>query len=230
MDIALELLEKIEKEFKKNCEKNGKIAELLAKINGGKGTPADSGAYAIEVGEELARAFGKFVTGDVLPNGKMYYNIAEKLITPLLEGNFKLVKEAASRAVKNVYENAGLGLNARTVKADKERIKGVVKYASEAEEYERVRKSVEDTLVNYTQSVNDEVIKRNMEFAGGSGLDARVVRTAEAKCCEWCAALEGVYEYPAPRDVYRRHENCRCEVEYVVGRRKQNVHSKVWRD
>ena len=49
-------------------------------------------------------------------------------------------------------------------------------------------------------------------------------------CCEWCRALAGTYSYPdVPKDVYRRHQRCRCTVDYYPGNGKiQNVHSKQW--
>ena len=51
------------------------------------------------------------------------------------------------------------------------------------------------------------------------------------KYCKRCSSLAGVYEYPdVPEDVYRRHENCRCTVEYDPGdgKKLQNVHTKKW--
>ena len=55
-----------------------------------------------------------------------------------------------------------------------------------------------------------------------------LVRTAEAKCCDWCAALEGEYDYgSAPDDIYRRHEFCRCTVTYKTEKVSQSVWSKT---
>ena len=81
-----------------------------------------------------------------------------------------------------------------------------------------VRKAVDDTL------------KANVEFQGKAGLRPRVVRTAESRCCKWCTALAGSYDYPhVPKDVYRRHQRCRCRVEYDPGEgRRQNVWNKTW--
>jgi hypothetical protein len=54
-----------------------------------------------------------------------------------------------------------------------------------------------------------------------------VVRRAEYKACEWCRDLEGSYK-PSEAEalgVYRRHDNCRCTVEYVVNKQRTTVHS-----
>jgi hypothetical protein len=78
-------------------------------------------------------------------------------------------------------------------------------------------------------SVVDDMVKANMDFHHKLGLKPRITRKAAAGCCEWCDALEGEYEYPddVPDDVFRRHQRCRCTVEYEPSSgRKQNVWTK----
>ncbi|WP_205422898.1 hypothetical protein [Granulicatella sp. zg-ZJ] len=60
------------------------------------------------------------------------------------------------------------------------------------------------------------------------GLSPKIIRTHTGNCCDWCRNLAGVYDYPkVPKDVYRRHGNCRCTVDYKPGDgKKQNVWSK----
>ncbi len=84
-------------------------------------------------------------------------------------------------------------------------------------------------MCNYSQGVNDESVKRNAEFLGNSGVKAYIIRTTTGKCCQWCTNIAGKYEYgQEPRDIYRRHANCDCVVEYVVDGKSQNVHTKQW--
>ena len=52
-------------------------------------------------------------------------------------------------------------------------------------------------------------------------------------CCDWCRSLAGTYSYPnVPPDVYKRHRNCRCTVDYYpTGKgKRQDVWSKEWID
>ena len=53
------------------------------------------------------------------------------------------------------------------------------------------------------------------------------------KCCKWCGRLVGTYDYATVRntgnDVFRRHEHCRCTVEFITNGKKQNVHMKKWK-
>lgn len=85
-------------------------------------------------------------------------------------------------------------------------------------------------IVNLTESAVEKSIKTNADFQYDAGLRPRVIRRSSGYCCEWCASLEGEYEYPdVPDEVWMRHRNCTCIVEYYPGDgRKQNVHTKQW--
>lgn len=83
-------------------------------------------------------------------------------------------------------------------------------------------------LINVVHSFADESVKKNAKYDYDLGLSAKIVRTTNGKCCKWCNKLAGTYDYDkAPADVYRRHNNCDCIVEYVVGKRRQNAHTKL---
>ncbi len=63
-----------------------------------------------------------------------------------------------------------------------------------------------------------------------AGMAPKIVRRAAGNCCDWCSALAGTYDYGdvyfTGNDVFRRHENCRCTVEYVCDGTRQDVWSK----
>ena len=74
----------------------------------------------------------------------------------------------------------------------------------------------------------DQTLEKNVDFQGKSGLSPKIRRTAFGETCEWCQAVAGTYSYPnVPKDVYRRHANCDCIVEYIDGGKIQDVHSKI---
>ena len=84
-------------------------------------------------------------------------------------------------------------------------------------------------LENALRATADDMVKANAEFAASSGLTAKIVRSTSGKCCAWCSSIAGTYTYGSePKDVYRRHNNCDCTVEYVTSKGSQNVHSKQW--
>lgn len=113
----------------------------------------------------------------------------------------------------------------------KSRLQGILDRVSEKKFSESRWLLGAGVLTNYAQSFVDETMKRNAEFQTKAGVAPKIVRKSPTKCCPWCDALVGEYRYPdeVPDDVYRRHDNCNCIVEYYPGDgRRQNVWSKSW--
>lgn len=113
----------------------------------------------------------------------------------------------------------------------KSRLQGILDRVSEKRFSESRWLLGAGVLTNYAQSFVDETMKRNAEFQTKAGVAPKIVRKSPTKCCPWCDALVGEYRYPdeVPDDVYRRHDNCNCIVEYYPGDgRRQNVWSKSW--
>lgn len=90
----------------------------------------------------------------------------------------------------------------------------------------------EQQIENLSEHIVDQSVEENAKFHYESGIRAKVVRTSSGHCCEWCADMAGDYEYPnVPNDVYARHVNCNCTVEYMPGNgRVQDVYTKTWRN
>lgn len=229
-DIAPELLERIRQDFNNAYTNSEKITSLLAKVKAGRATYAEANEYAVELGEILASAYNKNITSAVLPDGQMYYNIAKRIIEPTMSNNYNLIADISMQVQKSLNETAGIGIKAIRPELNSDRIDGIVNRIS-SEAFENVKWLLNEPVKNFSQSVIDDSIKANSEFQGKAGLTPRIVRKLSGECCEWCARLAGKYTYPdVPPDVYRRHQRCRCTVDYDPGSGKvQNVHSKQWK-
>lgn len=229
-DVAPALLDAIRRDFAENLGGRARAARLLELIRGGKGTYVDAGDYAEEVGAALADAFGRNLSGAVLPDGRMYWNIADRVVRPLLEEDHALVADAAQTVQQALNEAAGIGIRPQAVPLDQDRVDGILNRISAAMQYDDVAWVLNEPIRTFSRSVVDDSLRRNVEFQGKSGLHPRVIRRAEAHCRRWCSNLAGTYTYPnVPRDVYRRHQRCRCTVEYDPGSgRRQNVWTKAW--
>lgn len=229
-DVAPALLAAIREEFTRNLGGRDRAVQLLDAIQKGAGTYRQANEYAGQVGEALADAFRANLSSAALPDGRMYWNIADRVVRPMLEQDHDLVAAAAEQVQTALNEAAGLGIKAQAVPLDESRVKGFLdRLASEAN-YDDVAWILGEPVVNFSLAVVDESIRRNVDFQGRSGLRPRVIRRAEARCCRWCSNLAGTYTYPSvPQDVYRRHERCRCTVEYDPGTgRRQDVWTKEW--
>lgn len=227
-DIVPELLEQLRSRFQAGIAADPKIRALYKRITEGGAAYPDAEEYACLVGEALSKAFGDILTPGELPDGRMYFNIADRVLRPLLEEDHAVVSEAAAMVQEALNKKAGIGIKPQTVAVNEDRIDGIVNKVSDTERFEDVAWILDEPIVNFSLSIVDDILRANVEFHAKAGLRPRIIRRAERKCCKWCAALAGEYEYPdVPHDVYRRHERCRCTVEYDPGDgRRQNVHTK----
>ena len=232
MDIAPELLEKVSGALRKALIADSVTKTLLAKNEAGKATYLDAEAYSARVGELLAEAVTAQIIGSTLPDGRMYYNIAEKVLGPSLRSNHDNVTAYCKPVQERMNREAGLNIKYVKPEFDEDRARGIYAYASRHDDFDSIKSSLGSTLVNFTQHSVDESIKENAEFQAKAGYKAKIVRTAEAGCCEWCADLAGEYEYPdgVSSDTFARHDNCRCTMEYIIGDRAQDVWTKRWRE
>ena len=233
-DMTPQLIQSVTDEFHRLYNDSPKIKTLLAKVKAGTATYAEAQDYALEVSRLIGQAYEKHVSSASLPDGKLYYNIASRLIPETLDENYALVSQYAAEVQTRLNQNAGIGLKAQTAELEQDRIDGLVDMASNAEQYDDVAGQLLTAFENFSQHIVDRTNQKNADFHYRAGLSPQIVRKAERKCCKWCRALAGKYDYPdVPRDVYRRHENCRCTVLYDPAdgsKSLQNVHSKRWTD
>lgn len=230
-DIVPELLENIERDFNTAISRNQRLQEIREMIEYGTATYRQANEYAVEVGEVLARTFENHISSETLPDGKMYYNIADRVLNPTLKNNHNIVAQVSSDIQTDLNRSIGLGLNGVTPTVNQLRIDSIVNRIDAEEVFDDVAWILQEPVVNFTQSVVDDTIKANVEFQGGSGLYPKIIRTSHGNPpCDWCRSMAGTYKYPnVPEDVYRRHDRCRCTVEYDPGdARRQNVWTREW--
>ena len=82
------------------------------------------------------------------------------------------------------------------------------------------------TVENICQSFLDDWTRENARLSASAGLRATITREEVSKCCKWCRSLAGTYEYgQEPKDIYRRHDNCKCA---VIFKRDKEPFQDVW--
>lgn len=232
-DVVPGLNEAINTSFESNMMKDRTIAQISRKIRDGTATLEDGHMYAARAGENMSKALLTNLTAENLPDGTLYYNIAKRTVVPALETNYELTNEVAEQIQAIVDKKTKIGI--KGVKADfpEERIQGLVDMmTADGITLEDALKWLEEPIVNNSEAFFDDYVDENARFRSEVGLKSYLIRTAKAKCCDWCAALEGTYEYGSePPDIYRRHEYCRCSVTFKSEKKSQNVHTKrEWSD
>ncbi len=225
-DIVPKLLEKIKKDFQKKIEDN----EIIANFDPLKSDYMDLNVYSQNIGSKLSDVLVENITKDVLPEGKMYFNIADRLITPMLKIDHNLVTTPAVELQTNMNHKVGLNIKGQKPEFNESRSKGLVDKIISYEDFDDAKWLLKEPIVNFSQSIVDDCVKANVEFQAKAGIKAVVERIAMGGTCEYCAKLAGRYTYPnVPDGVYSRHRACRCFVVYNPGDgKRQNVHTKKW--
>lgn len=228
IDIVPELLEKIRGDFFKEVSQNKSIIRIDSLIQNGSATYSDLNEYSALVGKSLGDSLQRHITVDVLPDGRMYFNIADRTLQTTLRDNYVIVSNATVDVQTVLNQNANLGLKAVKPELNESRIIGLVDKISNEVDFEEVQWLLGDPVINFSQAIVEDSIKANAEFHYDVGLKPKIIRIAEAGACDWCKSIEGTFDYPnVPEDVYRRHANCRCTTDYhPIEGRKTNVWTK----
>lgn len=231
-DIVPALLEEIQNEFDKRTYDSKKLKKAFLLLQNKKATYLDANDFAIEIGEILSDVLRTKITAEILPDGKMYFNIADRILNPTMKKNYDLISNFSVDVQTELNRSANLRLKGQAPEFNQDRIDGVINRISSEENFEKVNWLLDDVIVNFSQSVVDDAIKANAEFHAKSGLQPKITRRVSGHACDWCKNLAGMYDYVnAPDDIYRRHQRCRCIVDYNPGDgRKQDIWSKAWTD
>lgn len=232
-DIIPGLLETIQSQFDEKTYNSTKLKKALKRLSDKKATYIDVNDFAIGIGEILADVLGANITTEILPDGKMYFNIADRILNPTMQKNFDLVSGYAGDVQTELNQAAGINLKAQSPVINQDRIDGIINRVSSEADFEAIKWILQEPIVNFTQSVVDDAIKANVEFHAKAGLQPTITRTVRGKACDWCKNLAGTYPYhEEPKNVYQRHDRCRCTVEYNPkdSRGVQDSHTKKWRD
>lgn len=227
-DVVPVLNERIQTSFQSEVMKDRRIAQITKRIRDGTATMTDGHDYAERLGEHLSKALTSNLTAETLPDGKLYYNIAKRTVTPALQTNYELTNEVAADIQRIIDKDAGIGLG--TVKADfpEERVQGLIDMMTkEGISLEDALAWLDEPIINNSEAFFDDYVDANATFRNDVGLKATITREVAFNCCDWCAELAGTYDYDkAPPDIYKRHKYCRCIVTYKNERKAQNVWTK----
>lgn len=213
-DVSQDILNAIAKDFKKKYQSSKAVNKLILKIDKGTASHMDSYQFAQKVSDFLNYAIKKNMTGSTLPNGKLYYHIAEDVLTPLLKNNHALITNYAKDVQTMLNAKDDIPFKGRTAKCNADRIEGICSEYSRADLFENEKAELADSIENYSLSSVDDTIKENARFLNSLGYYEVVERKADNGACKWCRSLEGTYDYSSDMDntIFKRHKRCKCTV------------------
>lgn len=240
-DVVPELLEQIERGFNKRYRYSKTISGLVDKVGKKRVSQRAIHQYALETGKLLRDTLTDVLGPSALPEGTLYYNIAERTIIPALERQHIRVLDYANDIQSAIYGEQGVTLGVVRPSFAKNRAFGLIDKMSGLPAEEAAR-WLNEPILNFSEKIVDDWVKANADAVYGAGFSPKIIRTlgpsgqrVTAKGypqiyfvpCEWCQDLAGEYEYSevsgSGNDVYRRHEGCRCEITYVTPNRVDSV-------
>ncbi|MBC2575209.1 hypothetical protein [Peptostreptococcus canis] len=226
MDISPELLKNILEDFNRKYRNNKKLIDLVATIDNKTATYEDAYNFSVEIGNMLASSFDLFINADDLPNRKMYYNIAEKVIGETLGYNHKLVSEFAKDVQTVLNKQSGMNINGVAAEISRERIEGLINKVS-SDDFDKVKWVLDEPVKTFAKKIVDDTVKANAKIHKDLGLKPQITRVVHSNACSWCKNLAGQYNYgDESPDVYKRHAYCNCVVTYTPKGYKKPVN--VW--
>lgn len=232
-DVTPDLLEKIKESFYKEIDESKEVARITKLIESRSATYAHAHDYATELGRILSKAFSEHLSSEILPDGRMYYNIAKRIMESMLGHDHQLVANVAAEVQGILNAKAGIGIKALKVPMNESKVAGFVERLSSADKYDDIAWILGEPIRNFSQAIVEDVIKANADFHSEAGLKPTIKRIVIGKCCDWCRELQGTYNYEDVKrtghPVFMRHQNCDCLVTYDPGDgRRKDAHTKRW--
>lgn len=204
------------------ASKNKRLEYLKKKIESKKATFADTAEYSEIISNITGSTFSSFVP-KINSSGTKGYICEE-----LLKSRYADINAVMSEVQKSLDEKAGINIAPQQADFPIDRVR---KVASSLEDMtvnqDVIERRADSSVSNVSKSFHDDYIQENAEFRSDAGIKCTITRTALGKCCAWCDAVCGTYVYgEEPEGIYRRHDNCSCEVIFENGRTVQDVWSK----
>ena len=223
-----EILRKIIRKYGIMSENIRTTQIIESKLKRHTATYTDAEQYAQDIGRILTEVFREYLP-EALTDGKLYRAAAEVLVQqPLLRAG-RDVGSIAKRIQEDLNGEAGIGMNAIVPDLNMDQVDGIITGIVNAESFGSSAELFMDQVGNFLEGHVDDFVRENAGFQSDAGLTVLVQRIADAKCCSWCSRLAGTYQYDdvsdRNNDVWRRHNNCHCQVIYDPrGSKRRRVH------
>ena len=218
-----ELARNITKAFKDAFYNDKAIKDIYLKIEKGTASYKDAYRFAQRVGNIRAKVLKSKLSTAYGSEDKIPFEVANEILSESCGTNFALISKVSDDCQSLINQNAGIGLKTISAEYDTEKVNGFVRRLSD-EIYEQVAWVIEEPLILYGINVVDETIQKNAELHAEVGLNGQVVRSLNPneRTCDFCMGLAGSYTVGTePREVYQRHDRCRCTVDYKLTRLKK---------
>lgn len=224
VDIAPELYKQIAKDYNRRVSADPVIDKLVRQIRAGVATQSDLAAYAQRLGEISSDVLKANIALADLPNQKLYWNIAEKTIAPVLTNVYDRVNSQGIAQMRLADKVRDLGIGIARGINPVNRIKDVLNFAVDSTNQTELDNALTVPVISTARKYYDDFLKANADIRSGLGFDTVVVREYDGvglhdrtEACSWCLERAGKWDYSEARakGVFERHPGCGCSIEVI---------------
>lgn len=224
-DVAPELYDDIQMRYARKLRDDNKLISLAKKIKQGQGTQVDLDEITERLGRHASSAMREVLTANNLPDGKMYWNIAEKTVKPSLERVYDEVNHYASMSQRTADVKHGVNLAIQAGNDPDFHIRKVMEYAVNSVSETELDNALNEPVKTAARKFLDDFKKRNTEIRAKAGVPQVVVREydgvglSKGRTCTWCLQRAGVWDYADAKanGVFERHDGCGCTIDVGYG-------------
>ena len=212
--------------FQKKARNSVVLYSIGKKIDAGTATMEDAAKYNATISTIL----GKVIGDNIL---KIPESERVKYLQWILQEQYKDTNERLAVIQKFLDKHTGIDLEPKKAPFPAERVQQLgTSLTDRTVPDETIQRRARAGSANIAASFHDDYVKENAKFRSNAGMKCYLERKVSGKCCPWCRALAGRYVYGSePADLFRRHDNCTCQVTYESGRTRQNVWTKkTWEE
>lgn len=209
------LSDKIKSDLVKLSKSDKHLQSIIKRLESGKANLTDVDDFAQATGTVLKKVFEKSITES--PKAFTDEQLIAEILRDIFGDNYDLINSVAENIQKQLDKAAGIGIKPQRADFPSERIENLAKVTAQKDLTDKTALSEFTASVeNINGSIFNDYVKTNADFRSKAGLRVYVIRSDHSKCCAWCSKLAGKYVYPdVPKDVWRRHKRCTCEITYV---------------
>lgn len=131
-DIGVELQVQIDTDFKNQISQSSKLIKIYKRIDARTATQADVVDISKITGEIASQVIRDNLSSIKLPNDRMYWNIAEKAIKPIMKKVHKIVNDAAAEVITRERKVLGISIKPVAASFSEERIDSLINNFVEA--------------------------------------------------------------------------------------------------
>lgn len=234
-DIVPQLTEALKRDFNDAIVDNKIIADKSKKLLAGKANFNDVYDVSHEVGNTLKNAFMNNIKKDTLPNGKMYYNIANRAVKPKLKEAHEIISSYGADVQGLINKKQGINIKGVKAEFNEEKTDNLVNKLCEYDDYDDAEWLLDENVRNYCNQSVDDTIKANADFLSESGFKETISRSTNGGCCEWCEEVSGVFDYEYVKqwvlqdpdhNVFSRHRYCNCIISHNTEKGRKAVNNQ----